>query len=158
MFWRRWKPYILSVLIALAVGGAGALATHSGMEVFEQVSKPPLSPPGWLFPIVWTVLYTLMGISAAMVYTSDAPESEKHTAIQTYALNLVLNFGWTVLFFGFGLYLAAFVWLIVLWIVIALMAVRFGRIRRIAGLLQIPYLVWVAFAGYLNLGIFLLNR
>lgn len=154
--WNRSKITIVSILIAMAVGGLAALITHNSMEIFESLNKPPLSPPGAIFPIVWSILFLLMGISAARIYR--APKSEARTrALTVYFVQLVLNFGCTILFFGAGLYYAAFIWLIVLAIMILVMILSFYPIDRLAALLQIPYFLWVAFAGYLNFMIARLN-
>lgn len=153
--WKKIRPYLISILLALAVGGLGALASHSAMETFESLVQPPLAPPGWLFPVVWTVLYILMGISAAIIYTS--PQGDRRGALGIYAAQLAVNLGWTVLFFPFGLYLAALIWLLALILLIVCMILRFCRIDPRAAYLQLPYLVWCLFAAYLNFGIYVLN-
>lgn len=107
--------------------------------------------------MVWTVLYELMGIASYLVSASDAPQEEKARALWTYGIQLAFNFLWPIAFFNLKWYLSAFLWLVILWILILITALRFGRIRRPAGYLLVPYLLWVAFAGYLNLGIYLLN-
>lgn len=150
-----WKVYAVSIAIALAVGGLAALLSHDSMQVFESLKKPPLAPPGVVFPIVWTILFILMGISAARIYLSDSPE--RRSALTVYGLQLVLNFGWTILFFCLQLYFAAFIWLIALIIAIFVMISRFYAIDRWAAYLQIPYLLWTLFAAYLNLAIAILN-
>ena len=137
--------------------GAAGLLTMNSMEAFEALNQPPLSPPGWLFPVVWTVLYVLMGIASYLVSVSDAPHEEKARALWTYGIQLAFNFLWPIAFFNLKWYLFAFLWLVILWILILITALRFGRIRKPAGYLLVPYLLWVAFAGYLNLGIYLLN-
>ena len=154
----NWKTLTLFILIPLAVGGASALFTMDSMMNFASVSKPPLSPPGWLFPVVWTALYTLMGIASYLVYASDAPAEQKNKALWLYGIQLVVNFFWSPVFFNLQAYLFAFIWLILLWILIIVTTVSFWRISKTAGILMLPYLLWVTFAGYLNLGIYLLNR
>lgn len=149
------RVYALSIALALAVGGLSALLSAGSMQRYESYVQPPLAPPGFVFPIVWTALFALMGVSAAMVYL--AKSDLRRDAARIYALQLALNFAWPILFFRFQLFLAAFVWLIVLWAVVAVMIAIFDAAKRGAGLLQIPYFLWVAFAGYLNLGIFILN-
>ena len=151
------KRLIICLAIPLVVGGAAGLLTMNSMEAFEALNQPPLSPPGWLFPVVWTVLYVLMGIASYLVSVSDAPHEEKARALWTYGIQLAFNFLWPIAFFNLKWYLFAFLWLVILWILILITALRFGRIRRPAGYLLVPYLLWVAFAGYLNLGIYLLN-
>lgn len=156
---KKIKPYIISVAVALAVGGLSALLTSGNMDIYSEIVRPPLSPPSILFPIVWTILYVLMGISAAMIWNErENKMAESNRALIVYAVNLVLNFFWSIIFFNMQAYLLAFIWLVLLWIVILIMTVSFYRIKPIAGILQIPYLLWVTFAGYLNLAIYFLNR
>ncbi len=152
------KPYIISVLIALAVGGISALLTMGNMNIYSEVTTPPLSPPGFLFPIVWTILFILMGISAAIIYGKrEEYPNEVRRALTVYALSLVVNFLWSIIFFNMRSFLFAFVWLLLLWFLILRTIMLYKPISPVAAYLQIPYLVWVTFAGYLNLGIFLLN-
>lgn len=153
---KNLKALAVSILIPLGVGAAAAFFTRNSMDVYEGLVQPPLSPPGWLFPVVWTILYTLMGISSYLIYRSDSPN--KNTALTIYAFQLAVNFFWTILFFNLEMYLLAFLWLLLLLVLIVLMIVSFYRINKTAAYLQIPYLIWVLFAGYLNLGIYLLNR
>lgn len=150
----QWKSFITAVAIPLAVGGLSALLTRKSMELFYLIEKPPLSPPALLFPIVWTLLYILMGIASYLVYKRK-PESD--SAMLFYALQLGFNFLWSVFFFNQQWYLFAFLWLVILWLLILITLAEFYRISRPAGILLIPYLLWVSFAGYLNLGIYLLN-
>lgn len=149
---------LLCIAIPLIVGIVAGLLTRNSMEVFSMVEKPPLAPPAWLFPVVWTILYALMGISSYIVLTSDASREEIKSAIQLYAYQLVVNFLWPTFFFNFGWYLFSFLWLILLWGLVFLMIRKFYDINRIAAYLNVPYLVWLTFAGYLNAGIWLLNR
>ena len=149
---------LLCIAIPLIVGIVAGLLTRNSMEVFSMVEKPPLAPPAWLFPVVWTILYALMGISSYIVLTSDASQEEIKSAIQLYAYQLVVNFLWPTFFFNFGWYLFSFLWLILLWGLVFLMIRKFYDINRIAAYLNVPYLVWLTFAGYLNAGIWLLNR
>ena len=157
--WKKYKTYIISILIALGVGGLSALLTSNNMNLYNEIITPPLSPPSILFPIVWTILYVLMGISSAMIYNQkeDYPK-EVRNALIVYAINLFLNFTWSIIFFNFKAYFFAFIWLLLLWATILTMIVKFYNIKPTAGYLQIPYLLWVTFAGYLNLSIFLLNK
>jgi len=149
---------LLCIAIPLIVGIVAGLLTRNSMEVFSVVEKPPLAPPAWLFPVVWTILYALMGISSYIVLTSDASQEEIKSAMQLYAYQLVVNFLWPTFFFNFGWYLFSFLWLILLWVFVFLMIRKFYDINRIAAYLNVPYLVWLTFAGYLNAGIWLLNR
>lgn len=156
MYQIKWKPLIISLLIPLAVGGLSALLTMQSMEIYGNLNQPPLSPPGFLFPIVWAVLFILMGISSYLIYVSD--NQNKKRALTIYAVQLFFNFVWSLIFFNMQAYLFAFIWLVILWLLIIAMIVSFWKISKPAALLQIPYLLWVTFAGYLNLEIFLLNR
>ncbi len=150
----QWKKLIACLAIPLAVGGLSALLTRSSMESFEALNKPPLSPPGWLFPVVWTILFVLMGIASYLVVVSGKPN---RTALTVYGVQLLFNFVWSLLFFNLEQYLFAFVWLVILWLLILITTVLFYRISKPAGYLMVPYLLWVAFAGYLNFAIYLLN-
>lgn len=153
----KWKTLLIAVAIPLAVGGLSALLTGRNMDLFDVIRKPPLSPPGWLFPVAWTILYVLMGLASWLVYYSGNNHMEKEQALRPYAIQLIVNFFWSIIFFNWGMYLLAFFWLILLWVLILVTAVRFYRIRPAAGYLMVPYLLWVTFAGYLNYGIWKLN-
>lgn len=148
-------PLIVSILIPVGVGAIAGFATMNSMEIYSNIVKPPLSPPGVVFPIVWTILFILMGISAYLIYTSTSPN--KKDALILYGVQLVFNFLWTIFFFNWHAYLFSFIWILILWILILAMVISFYRINKCAGILQIPYLLWVTFAAYLNFGIFLLN-
>ena len=152
----HWKKLIITLAIPLAVGGLGALL-GGGMDSYQTLNQPPLSPPGWVFPIVWSILYLLMGYASYRVLVSGADPAEIRKALRLYGIQLFLNFLWPILFFGFGMYFAAFLLLLVLWVFIYLTMYRFGTIDDTAENLLIPYLLWVTFAGYLNLGVALLN-
>lgn len=151
------KTLIVNIAIPLLVGGLSALITRNSMKDFEVLQKPPLSPPGWLFPVVWTILFVLMGIASYLVYTANAPSEEKKKALQIYAIQLFFNFFWSVLFFNLKVYSFSFVWLVALLILILSTTFAFWRISKPAGYLLIPYIIWVTFAGYLNLSIAFLN-
>lgn len=154
---KKLKPYIISVIIALAVGGLSALLTKNNMSIFEKINMPPLSPPSVVFPIVWAVLYILMGISSAIIYKNGTDREEVQSALKVYALQLAVNFFWSLIFFNMQAYLFAFIWLILLWVLVIAMIVKFKKISPVAAWLQIPYLLWITFAGYLSLMIYLLN-
>ncbi len=153
----RWKTLLISVAVPLIVGGIAGLISRGGMAAFAMMNKPPLSPPGWLFPVVWTLLYILMGVAAYLVLNSGAPQQAVERALKVYGIQLVFNFFWTFWFFNLQWYFFAFFWLIVLWILILVTIVLFSRVSKTAAWLMVPYLLWVTFAGYLNLGIALLN-
>ena len=150
------KPLIISLLIPLVTGGISALFT-GGMDNFKLLNKPPLSPPGWLFPVVWTLLYLLMGFASYLVFKADSPEYKKNNALFFYGAQLFFNFFWSIIFFRWEMYLSAFIWLLIMWVLIIITAYRFYKIKPLAGYLLIPYILWVTFAAYLNFGIYLLN-
>ena len=150
------KKLIIALIIPLAVGGLAA-ALSGGMGNYRQLNQPPLSPPGWVFPIVWTILYLLMGYSSYRIYTAGKSPAITTRALKLYGFQLLLNFIWPIIFFGFQWYLVAFFVLIALWFAILLTMRAFTAIDETAGDLLIPYILWVTFAGYLNLGVFLLN-
>ena len=155
---QKLKTLIICIAIPLAVGGLSAFLTRGSMATFSQLNKPPLSPPGILFPIVWTILYTLMGIASYLVITSGKPSTQINEALLIYALQLGINFFWSIFFFNLEWYLFSFFWLVLLWIFIFRTIQLFLPISQIAAYLMLPYLAWVTFAGYLNLGIWWLNR
>ena len=147
------RTKIIFVLISLGVGALSALLTKDSMDIFDTITKPPLTPPSAVFPIVWTILFILMGLGAARVYLKE-PGGR---ALYIYGLNLVINFFWSIIFFNFRSFGFAFIWLLLLIAVVALMIISFFRIDKLAAYLQIPYLLWLLFAGYLNLFICLAN-
>ncbi len=153
----KWKYLIIAVAIPLLVGGLSALLTRNSMEDFESIQKPPLSPPAIAFPVVWTILFVLMGIASYLVFTSRADGEMKANALKLYGVQLFFNFFWSIIFFGLKSYNFAFVWLLALLILIISTAVAFYRINKTSAYLLIPYILWVTFAGYLNLAIALLN-
>lgn len=154
---KQLKILLISILIPVATGLVAGLLTGGSMEAFKDLNRPALSPPGWLFPVVWTILYILMGIASFLVFTSDAPHTQITAALKIYGLQLAVNFFWSFLFFTFGRFCLAFVWLVLLWLLILVTVRRFRAISSAAAALLLPYLLWVTFAGYLNLSICLLN-
>ena len=151
---RNIEPLIIALLIPLAVGAVSSLL--SGTMMAPTFIQPSFRPPGYLFPIVWTILYILMGISSYLVYASDSPA--KPAALLVYAIQLVFNFFWTILFFRFSLYGLAFLWLLALIGLIAIMIYLFSKIGPTAAYLQLPYLLWCLFAAYLNFAVYMLNN
>lgn len=150
------KKLLICLAIPLAVGGLATLLS-GGMGDYRQLNQPPLSPPGWLFPLVWTILYLLMGYASYRVLMSGKDEAAIRDALRTYGAQLLLNFLWPIVFFGFEWPLIAFFVLIGLWILIYVTIRKFTALDETAGDLLIPYILWVTFAGYLNLGLILLN-
>ena len=153
---KKLETLVIAILIPLAVGFLSSLLSQNTSNTYETIIKPDISPPGYLFPIVWTILYILMGISSYLIYTSDSENKTK--ALNIYAAQLIFNFFWSIIFFRYNNYLLAFVWLLILIILIIAMIKAFYEIKPIAGILQIFYLLWCLFAAYLNLSIYLLNR
>ena len=148
------KKLVKCVAIPLAVGALSALLTKDNYNIPNQ---PPLSPPAWVFPVVWTILYILMGIASYIICESNATRDEKNKALAPYVGQLVFNFFWSIIFFSMRQYLFAFIWIIALWTLILITILRFRKISETASNLLIPYIIWVTFAAYLNLAIYLIN-
>lgn len=153
----NYKSLAICILIPLAVGGLSALFTVGSMKDFAALNQPPLSPPGWLFPVVWTVLFTAMGVASYIVLETQGRDEDRARAFKSYFLQLGFNFMWSIIFFSFGAYEIAFAWLLVLLALIVITTVRFWKINKTAAILMLPYIAWVAFAGYLNIAIAYLN-
>ena len=153
----KWKPYAVGILLTEAVGLLSGLLSRGGTESFQMTAaQPPLSPPGWVFPVVWTVLYALMGISAVRIWLS--PDSAARSrGLNLFVVQLVLNFFWSLIFFNARAYGLAFVWVILLWVTVLAMILEFWKVDRLASLLQIPYLIWLTFAAHLAFGVWVLN-
>ena len=155
---KTWKPYALGILLTESIGALSGWLSKDGMKIFSaSISQPPLSPPAFLFPIVWGILYALMGIGAARIYLS--PQStERNRALNIYITQLIVNFFWSLIFFNAQAYLFAFFWLLILLFLVLWMILLFHKVNPLAAKLQIPYLLWLSFAAYLNLGVWYLNR
>lgn len=154
----KLPTYLIAIAIPLVVGVVAALLTRGNMDIYEEIVKPPLAPPGILFPIVWTILYVLMGISSALIVINKENSIDAATrGLTNYGMSLLFNFFWPIFFFNLESYLISFIWLVVLFYLILRTVLEYRHVSRLAALLQIPYLVWVAFAGYLNCAIWLLN-
>lgn len=151
------KLFLKCTLTPLVVGAVASLLTMGGMKSFAALRQPFLSPPAWLFPVAWTILYLLMGAASYLVYTAKAEPEELENAVTIYMAQLLVNFLWPTFFFNFQWYLFSFLWLLFLWILVFLTTKRFYRISKTAGCLMLPYLLWLIFAGYLNFGVWLLN-
>ena len=152
------KTYIYSIILALAVGLLSALFTLNSMNVYDDVLTPLLAPPPWLFPVVWTILFTLMGISAARIKSASVSKKEKSSALNVYYASLFVNFWWSIIFFNWRTFLFAFIWLLLLLTLIIATITRYYKIDKPSSYLQIPYVLWVAFAGYLTISIWWLNK
>ena len=155
---KKFKTYIISCLSALIVGGLSAFLTRGNMMLYNEIVKPPLSPPAIVFVIVWPVLYILMGISFAIVYMHKCENAELFSsAKRIYILQLIFNFLWSIIFFNYRSFLFSALWLAALCIMVFIMIIRFKKINSLSGNLQIPYFIWTMFALYLNISVFLLN-
>lgn len=151
----NWKKLIIITLVTFLVGGFFSFFTMNNMETFKELAKP-IDVPGILFPIVWSILYLLMSISYYIV--SNSSSKYKDEAKTAYIVQLIINSLWSLIFFGFEAYLLAFIWIIILLISVIVMISYFYKVNKTAAYLQIPYVLWIIFAGYLNLGIYFLNR
>ena len=155
--WTKIRPYVGFSALALLVGGLSSVITQGEMEAFSALRQPPLSPPGWVFPVAWTILYLLMGIGMAIVWRKSDGERRRR-AVTIWGVQLAANFLWPLLFFLWQLRLLSLVWLAVLLILVANMTSEFEKTSVNAARMQIPYLLWLLFAAYLNLGVWILNR
>ena len=153
----KWKIYAFWIALSEVVGIIAGLLIRNGVEIYGlTVNKPPLSPPDWLFPVVWTILYALMGISAARVWLAEDSQ-EKSRSISLFIAQLAVNFFWPLFFFNLQAYGFALLWLILLWVLVFLLIFNTRRVDMLASWLLIPYLIWLTFAIYLNFGVYLLN-
>lgn len=151
----NWKKFFIIAIITFVVGSFFSFFVMNSMDSFKELEKP-INVPGILFPIVWSILYLLMSISCYII--SESNNKCKNNAIIWYVIQLVINSLWSLIFFGFDAYLFSFIWIILLLISVIIMVIKFYIIDKKTAYLQIPYILWIIFAGYLNLGIYLLNR
>lgn len=148
MFW---------IAFTQGIGLLSGLLTREGVQLYNIYAvKPPLTPPSWVFPVVWIILFGLMGVSAARVFLAPASR-EQNRAMQLFFLQLAANVLWSLLFFNLRAYGTAFIWILVLWLLILGMILAFAQVDRPAALLQLPYLLWVTFAAVLNFMVWQLN-
>lgn len=151
------KSYLAWILISEGVGLLAAYLSRDGVEFFRlNVVQPPFSPPGFVFPIVWTALYLLMGISAARIFITS-PDAYREAGLNLFVGQLIFQFFWTLIFFNGKNYGLAFFWIVILWVLVFLMILTFRKVDRTAALLQIPYLLWITFAAVLNKTVWRLN-
>lgn len=155
---KRIVPLIASMLLPLAIGMISAALSSGGMASYANMNKPPLSPPAWVFPAAWTILYLMMGLASYYVITSETAWNSKKMALILYAIQLGMNFFWSILFFNLNMYLAAFFWLLIMWSIVFVCIFRFFGINRLAGVLMVPYICWLTFAAYLNMGSFIIKN
>lgn len=158
MMRKNWKSIVFWVILSEAVGLLAGLLTRNATEIYGQMAaKPPLSPPAWLFPVVWTILYALMGIGAGLV-SSQAPGADRDRGLNLMVAQLIVNFFWPLLFFNAQAYGLALLWLLLLLVLVIWMTLEFRKVSPLAALLQIPYIIWLLFATYLNAAVWYLNR
>ena len=154
---KKWKVYAFWIGLSLAIGLLSGLLSRPGMEGFQEtVRQPPLSPPAFLFPVVWTALYILMGIGAARIWLTE-PSALRSKGINLFVAQLVVNFFWSLIFFDARAFSLAFIWLLLLWGLVLWMILTFRKVDRLAANLQLPYLLWLTFAAYLSAGVWFLN-
>ena len=154
---KTWKAYAFWILLAEAAGALSGWLSRSGMKAYEAtVVQPPLSPPMWLFPVVWTILFALMGIGAARVSLAS-PSRARSLGLNLFIIQLAVNFFWSPIFFNAQAFGTALLWLVLLWVLVLAMILTFRRVDPLAAYLQIPYLLWLTFAAYLNWGVWRLN-
>ena len=153
--WQKYKPILIQVVIALLAGGLASLLGGETSSLYQRLESPPLAPPGWVFPVVWTLLYVLMGIAAGIVAKSGDVDSSR--ALTLYYLQLGVNVLWPLVFFRLEWISVAAVWLLLLTAAVYATWRRFRDIHKVAGWLLVPYLLWCLFALYLNIGFAVLN-
>ena len=154
---KAWKPYVFWILLTEAVGALSGLLSREGIRRYaEEAVKPPLTPPAWVFPAAWILLYALMGAAAARI--SLLPRGPRRTgSLALYLLQLGVNFFWSIIFFSWRLYGGALLWLAGLWLLVLWLILRLRQQEPAAAKLLVPYPLWLTFALYLNFGVFLLN-
>ena len=152
---KNWQLLLLCVIGCIAVGATSGIISGDSMKMYSDLKLPDIYPPGYLFPIVWTILYALMGVSLYLIIKDGIYKNEIPLAI--FGIQLVLNFCWLPIFFVMSNYLAAFILLVVIWIFVLMMIYTFWKVDKYAGAIQIPYLIWVTFAGYLSYSVYIIN-
>ncbi len=151
----KLKSLILNILLSVGTGLLSSVLTGNFSSLYQDVNRPAFAPPAWLFPVAWSILYVLMGISAYIIGESDS--NVKSSALAVYYVQLAVNFLWSPLFFVFKFYWFSFFWLLLLWVLVLVIIIKFFKINKSAAYLQIPYLIWLTFAAYLNLSVAILN-
>lgn len=149
---------ILLIVLPMLVGLGSWYISKDGLLIYNAMQKPPLSPPGMVFSIAWTILYLLMGIASAIVYTNKDKIQERNLGLTLHFIQLILNFFWSIIFFNLGNYVFALIWLILLWLAVLAMISAYKKVSQTAYILNIPYICWLTFAAYLNLAVAILNR
>lgn len=148
---------ILLIITPILIGICSSILTRDMMVEYSKLDKPLLSPPTIVFPIAWTILYLLMGMAAAIIYSKEEYSEYRSTGLTLHVVQLILNFFWSIIFFNMGQYYFAFIWLVILWLVVFSMMMNYKKISQSAFFLNVPYIVWLTFAGYLNLAVAIMN-
>lgn len=149
---------LISLLLPLLTGAIGSAFTVTGIDSwYASINKPSFNPPNWIFGPVWTTLYILMGISMYLVWQKGLKDKFVKNSFILFLIHLVLNSLWSVVFFGLENPALAFLIIIILWLMILVLIIRFYRIKKLAAYLLIPYILWVSFASVLNYSIWHLN-
>ena len=158
MNWKQIKPYLIGILGVEAVGFLASILSRQGTMDFGQLAiQPTLTPPQWVFPVVWSILYALMGISMVRIWQSP-PSQARSTGLNLFVVQLILNFFWPLIYFNAQAYGLALIWILLLWAAVLAMILEFLKTDPLAAWLQVPYLIWLTFATYLNFGVWQLNR
>lgn len=158
MLKKQWKSIIFWVLLSEAAGFLAGMLTREATQIYsDTIMKPPLSPPAWVFPVVWGILYALMGIGAGLVAAEES-SVQRSRALNLMVAQLVVNFFWSLIFFNTQAFGFALLWLLLLLGLVIWMALEFRKTVPLAAKLQIPYILWLVFAAYLNAGVWYLNR
>ena len=158
MIKQNWKTYLFWIALSEGVGALSGWLSRDGTAIFSQTAvQPPLSPPAIVFPIVWSILYALMGISVARIWLTP-PSQDRSAGLNLFIAQLIVNFFWSLIFFNAQAHGFALLWLLLLWALVLAMILTFRKVDPIAAYLQIPYLLWLTFAAYLNFGVWYLNR
>lgn len=154
---KKITEMLIFIVAAELAGALSALFAGNSSSFYSELTKPPLSPPGWLFPVIWPILYALMGLSVFLIFTSNGTSKEKRTAYRIYAAQLLVNFTWSIVFFRLRMIELSVAVILLLLVLIIVMIAVFRKIRPISAFLNVPYLLWTIFASYLNIGILILN-
>lgn len=149
---------VAALVIPIVIGGISAALSAKGMINYATMNKPPLSPPAWMFPVAWTILYLMMGFASYLIVVSEGEMRSKAMALIIYALQLLMNFMWSIIFFKWEQFMTAFAWLFVMFVFVIGCTIRFWRIKKLAAYMMIPYIAWLMFAAYLNMGAYILNQ
>lgn len=151
-------PLVLNIIIPLFGGWLVGYINRNSMDVYRGIEKPIFAPPAIVFPIVWTVIYILMGVAAYRIYIKNKEGVDDKDAYFFYIIQLILNFMWSFIFFTFRLYGISFLWIVLLFIFVVITFIKFIKIDKIAGALLIPYMIWLVYAGFLNFFIWFFNE